>query len=60
VWRGGYGQGGSEEGSSFLKKRSKRLLDVGVGGGEGALLKWQKFFASFFKKRSAFLTLGIV
>jgi hypothetical protein len=58
--------GGAEEGSSsFLKKRTKKLLllviphcAVSVDG--SALLRKQKFFASFFQKRSACFCLSSV
>jgi branched-chain amino acid transport system permease protein len=50
----------SQEGSaSFLKKRSKKPLLTGGLDPEGASArKEQKFFASFFQKRSASLHLG--
>jgi hypothetical protein len=42
---------GKEESSSFLKKRTKKLLSWGVYGRYTAYAKSQKFFASFFQKR---------
>jgi hypothetical protein len=44
-----------KEESSFLKKRSKRLLFVGVYARRGPYAKVQKFFGSFFQKRTFFL-----
>jgi hypothetical protein len=42
--------------ASFLKKRSKKLLFTGGCGAVMAKSRGaQKFFASFFQKRSAFL-----
>jgi hypothetical protein len=41
-----------EESSSFLKKRTKKLLQIGLSGTTGARASVQKFFASFFQKRS--------
>jgi hypothetical protein len=38
--------------SSFLKKRSKRLLSFGAYAGRATYDKWQKFFGSFFQKRT--------
>jgi hypothetical protein len=41
--------------SSFLKKRSKRLFSVGVRATyPSAYLKEQKFFGSFFQKRTPY------
>jgi hypothetical protein len=40
--------------TSFLKKRSKKLLSPGLAGTTGAGAKVQKFFGSFFQKRTAF------
>jgi hypothetical protein len=44
----------SEGSSSFLKKRTKKLLILGARAGRNAHARVQKFFASFFQKRSAF------
>jgi len=44
-----------KEECSFLKKRTKKLLDIGVRLPERCAIAIQKFFASFFQKRSAFL-----
>jgi acetyl esterase/lipase len=45
-----------KERTSFLKKRSKKLLDVLASALPGGLsLNSQKFFGSFFQKRTAFL-----
>jgi hypothetical protein len=44
-----------EESSSFLKKRTKKLLHAGAWAGANPLprrRREQKFFASFFQKRS--------
>jgi hypothetical protein len=38
--------------SSFLKKSSKRLLFVGVYARRATYAKVQKFFGSFFQKRT--------
>jgi hypothetical protein len=38
--------------SSFLKKSSKKLLSVSLAAGIGSAPYLQKFFASFFQKRS--------
>jgi hypothetical protein len=47
------GQGFAEElRSSFLKKRSKRLLSVWLGGASNSEPKWEKFFGSFLQKRT--------
>jgi hypothetical protein len=40
-----------KESTSFLKKRSKKLLFIGLSGTTGARARVQKFFASFFQKR---------
>jgi hypothetical protein len=54
----------SEEGSiSFLKKRNKKLLLVASGGRwpvsiVGGARRKQKFFGSFFQKRTASLLPG--
>jgi hypothetical protein len=46
----------SKDGSpSFLKKRSKKLLDPGTRVPTGTRTKLQKFFGSFFQKRTCFL-----
>jgi hypothetical protein len=37
--------------SSFLKKRTKKLLDSGARVASGADRKGQSFFASFFSKK---------
>jgi hypothetical protein len=42
--------------SSFLKKRSKRLLLLGVEARRVKYAKRQKFFGSFFQKRTDFLS----
>jgi hypothetical protein len=42
-----------KESSSFLKKRTKKLLDPGPSLSGKAAANMQKFFASFFQKRSA-------
>jgi hypothetical protein len=47
-----------KESSSFLKKRTKKLLIIGVRVGVSAHPNKQKFFGSFFQKRTAFLTAG--
>jgi hypothetical protein len=44
-----------ERKSSFLKKRSKKLLIPGARAGRNARARVQKFFGSFFQKRTAFL-----
>jgi len=48
--------------SSFLKKRSKKLLSVTAGitppGGPNASRNGQKFFGSFFQKRTFFFSLN--
>jgi hypothetical protein len=41
-----------KEESSFLKKRSKRLLVFGVYARREVCAKWQKFFGFFFQKRT--------
>jgi hypothetical protein len=51
--RRGGGASREAERSSFLKKRSKRLLTFGVRGLAGAYAKEQKFFGSFFSKKNA-------
>jgi hypothetical protein len=47
-----------EEDASFLKKRSNRLLILEPRAGPSAPQKEQKFFGSFFQKRTCFLLLG--
>jgi hypothetical protein len=41
--------------SSFLKKRTKKLLHIGLGLSGEAEVTIQKFFAAFFQKRRVFL-----
>jgi hypothetical protein len=41
---------------SFLKKRSKKLLDVCTFASRPAQPNGQKFFGSFFQKRTCFLS----
>jgi hypothetical protein len=41
--------------SSFLKKRTKKLLSVAGGAGGSRLREMSKSFASFFQKRRFFL-----
>jgi hypothetical protein len=36
--------------TSFLKKRSKKLLSIGLSGTTGTRVNAQKFFGSFFPK----------
>jgi hypothetical protein len=43
-----------KEESSFLKKRSKRLLRIGLGVAGTSEPSAQKFFGSFFQKRTFF------
>jgi hypothetical protein len=38
-----------------LKKRTKKLLIIGVGGGFGAHLNWQKFLLLFSKRSASFI-----
>jgi hypothetical protein len=45
-----------DESSSFLKKRTKKLLIIGPDLG-AAPSQVEKFFGSFFQKRTAFLPL---
>jgi hypothetical protein len=45
----------SEASTSFLKKRSKKLLDPGLSLSGEARLNVQKFFGSFFQKRTSLL-----
>jgi hypothetical protein len=45
---------GKERKSSFLKKRSKKLLHLARAGTESATAK-QRFFGSFFSKKNFFL-----
>jgi hypothetical protein len=39
--------------TSFLKKRSKKLLLIWLSGPTGTRARVQKFFGSFFQKRTA-------
>jgi hypothetical protein len=48
------GVGVSYESASFLKKRSKKFLHVKARVVTGTKAKGQKFFGSFFQKRTAF------
>jgi hypothetical protein len=48
-----------EESTSFLKKRSKKLLRVGARVTTGTRANNQKFFGSFFQKRTRFLPVNI-
>jgi hypothetical protein len=41
--------------TAFLKERSKRLLPPGRGAAGNSEPKWQKFFGSFFQKRTSSL-----
>src|ERR1700733_9600301 len=43
----------AKESSSFLKKRTKKLLSLWHGAAPRSEANNQKFFASFFQKRSA-------
>jgi hypothetical protein len=45
---------GKKESTSFLKKRSKKLL-LAVADSQLGRAKKQKFFGSFFQKRTFFL-----
>jgi hypothetical protein len=47
-----------EESSSFLKKRTKKLLPFWYGVWGSGELNNQKFFGSFFQKRTAFFLLA--
>jgi hypothetical protein len=47
--------GSGEVRRSFLKKRTKKLFDLCSAAQERPQPKGQKFFASFFQKRSACL-----
>jgi hypothetical protein len=49
-----------EERTSFLKKRSKKLLHSCARVASGADRRIQKFFASFFQKRSSFFLISLV
>jgi hypothetical protein len=40
-----------------LKKRSKKLLQISRAGWTGAALNDQKFFGSFFQKRTYFVAI---
>jgi hypothetical protein len=56
---------GHKEGCSFLKKRTKKLLRVGVRAGQAEARKVvraleQKFFASFFQKRRLSLSFLLI
>jgi hypothetical protein len=51
---GGAGKEQEKKDSSFLKKRSKRLLH-GCRGLAGSVRHGQKFFGSFFQKRTFLL-----
>jgi hypothetical protein len=42
----------AEGGSSFLKKTNKRLLHIGRGVARTSETNSQKFFGSFFQKRT--------
>jgi hypothetical protein len=42
----------AKESTSFLKKRSKRLSSLSVCPSQATHTKWQKFFGSFFQKRT--------
>jgi hypothetical protein len=44
-----------KERTSFLKKRSKKLLEIGTGASATPQPNDQKFFGSFFQKRTRFL-----
>jgi hypothetical protein len=46
---------GKIKGRSFLKKRAKNRLDVGVSDPASVHPKKQKSFASFFQKRRPFV-----
>jgi hypothetical protein len=53
------GAGGAvvmKEGCSFLKKRTKKLLRIGAAVLQASRFNNQKFFASFFQKRSSFFS----
>jgi hypothetical protein len=50
---------GQEERSSFLKKSSKKLLFIGVSSRRRACAKVQKFFGSFFQKRTGLFPLAL-
>jgi hypothetical protein len=53
---GGLKLGHGQEGRpSFLKKRSKKLLNTNARVATGIRAFIQKFFGSFFQKRTAFL-----
>jgi hypothetical protein len=49
-----------KEGCSFLKKRTKKLLSVRAAPSRGAAGNLQKFFASFFQKRSPSLAFLLI
>jgi len=46
-----------EASGSFLKKRTKKLLFVFRRAGFICMVSGQKFFGSFFQKRTAFFTI---
>jgi hypothetical protein len=46
-----------QESTSFLKKRSKKLLSIGREACNWHRARWKKFFGSFFQKRTSFLGL---
>jgi hypothetical protein len=45
--------------TSFLKKRSKKLLIIAPDGSTSTAPNTQKFFGSFFQKRTSFLPVGV-
>jgi hypothetical protein len=53
-WQTPFSWAMKEERTSFLKKRSKKLLDYGTRVAAGMGASMQKFFGSFFQKRTAF------
>jgi hypothetical protein len=56
--RAGYERFKVKQECSFLKKRTKKLLRFETGAGHRSATATQRFFASFFQKRSSFLTLA--
>jgi hypothetical protein len=58
VERGSQSGKDRKESSSFLKKRTKKLLLIEARVGSTARPKNQKFFGSFFQKRTASLYLA--
>jgi lipopolysaccharide export system protein LptA len=50
----------TKKGSSFLKKRSKRLLSLQVRASQATYAKEQKFFGSFFQKRTCFPSAAVL